>query len=151
MPTDLEAFNELSFYTLTHGHPAFIHQLAVDAFTAQHAAEHSKPITVVFSLVGLYLHLEHGFSGEQVQRAHMRLARVRRPWQPMPLPAERGEITVHHVLAEAPGPARDAMIERWCASVWAAFEPCRSAIAEMAHRELGVAPTPLAARTAGRH
>jgi hypothetical protein len=140
MSTDLEAFQELSFYTLAHGRASFIHQLAVDAFAAQHASESSKPISVVFSLLGLYLHLEHGFSGKQVQRAHMQLARVQRQWQPMPLPAERGTITVHKVLAEAPGPARDAMIEKWCASVWAACAPCRAAIVKLAHRELDVAP-----------
>jgi hypothetical protein len=140
MPTDLEAFHELSFYTLAHRDPSFIHQLAVDAFAAQHASESSKPISVVFSLLGLYLHLEHGFSGKQVQRAHMQLARVRRQWRPMPLPAERGTITVHQVLARPPGPARDAMIEKWCASVWAAYAPCRAAIVELVHRELDVAP-----------
>ena len=140
MLSDLDAFHELSFYTLAHGDPAFIHQLIVDAFAAQHAEPSSKPIAIVFSLIGLYLHLEHGFTGRQVQRAHMQLARFPRKWEAPALPSGRGQITVHHVLAEPPGPPRDAMIERWCASVWAAYEPCRSIIAELAQRELGVAP-----------
>jgi hypothetical protein len=149
MPSDLEAFHELSFYTLAHGDSAFIHQLVVDAFAAQHAGESSKPISVVFSLVGLYLHLEHGFTGKQVQRVHMQLARRRRTWSAPPLPNKRGEITVHEVIARSPGPQRDALIERWCASVWAAFESSRSAIVELVHRELGLAaPRPSLPRPA---
>lgn len=140
MPSDLEAFHDVSFYTLAHRDPGFIHQLVVDAFAAQHAGESSKPIAVVFSLLGLYLHLEHGFTGKQVQRAHMQLARFQRKWEAPPLPLARGKITVHHVLAIPPGSGRDAMIEQWCASVWAAFESSRPAIAELAQRELGVAP-----------
>lgn len=140
MPSDLEAFHELSFYTLSHGGPEFIHQLIVDAYGAQHADDSSKPIAVVFSLVGLYLHLEHGFTGRQVQRAHMQLARCRRTWEAPPIPKDRGRVTVHDVLAEAPGPDRDAMIERWCKSVWEAVASCRLAVAELAERELGVAP-----------
>ena len=97
-----------------------------------------SPFPIVFSLLGLYLHIEHGYTGKQVQRAHMQLARVRRAWPSMPLPAQRGDITVHHVLAQTPGPSRDAMIEQWCRSVWAAYGSCRSQIAELAQQELGV-------------
>ena len=32
-----EQFHELSFYTLAHRDPTFIHQHIVDAYTAQHA------------------------------------------------------------------------------------------------------------------
>lgn len=138
MPSDTEAFHELSFYTLAHGDPAFIHQLAVDAFAAQHATATSKPISVVFSLIGLYLHLEHGFTGKQVQQAHMRLARFQRRWEAPALPVLRGDITVQNVLAAAPGAERDAMIEQWCGSVWAEFDCCRASIAGLAERELGV-------------
>lgn len=64
--SDQEAFNELSYYTLSHGDPAFIHQYIVDAYAAQHADEKSKPITVAFALIGLYLHIEKHYSGKQV-------------------------------------------------------------------------------------
>lgn len=70
---DDELYNQLAFYTLAHPDPAFIHQLLVDAYGAQHADETTKPIAVLFSLIGLYLHLEKGYTGKQVQRAHMRL------------------------------------------------------------------------------
>jgi hypothetical protein len=140
--SDIDAYHELCAYTLAHGDPIFIHQLVVDAFTAQHA-EDFKPIGAVFSLLGLYLHVEHGFTGKQVQRAHMQLARVRRTWQPIMVPAERGAITVYEVLAVAPGPARDAAIERWCKSVWQACLSCRPMVAAVAERELGVAAAPM--------
>jgi len=139
MLSDLEALHELSFYSLAHHDPAFLHQLVVDTFAVQHAAESSKPIAVVFALIGLYLHVEHGFTGKQVQRAHMRLAHYRRAWEAPKLPHARGHLSVHEVLAAPAGPERDAMIERWCASTWAACQCCRPAIAELAERELGVA------------
>ena len=91
MRSDQELFDELTFYTLAHGDPAFLHQNVVDAFAAQHADESSKPIYVVFALVGLYLCVEKGFTGKQAQRAHMQLAKRRRSWIRPALPKERGD------------------------------------------------------------
>jgi hypothetical protein len=64
-----DAYDQVRYYTLSLGDPAFIHQHVVDAFIAQHADENTKPIAITFALVGLYLHVEKGFSGQQVQRA----------------------------------------------------------------------------------
>ena len=86
-------------WTLRLPEGGFIDQEVVDAWAAQHATEESTPISVVFALIGLYLHLEKGFSGRQVQRAHMRLAQPhgrgpgRKEWPRFPLPRERGRIT----------------------------------------------------------
>ena len=44
MVTDQAAYEELCYYTLAHGDPAFIHQHVVDAFAAQTADENIKPI-----------------------------------------------------------------------------------------------------------
>jgi len=130
--------HELSYYTLAHGDPAFIHQHIVDAFAAQHATPDSKPIQIVFALIGLYLHLECGFSGRQVQRAHMHLGTPRRNWTMPRLPEGRGAIRVQAVLNVPPGPGRDHMIEAWCASVWEAYSAVHNEIAEIARRELNV-------------
>jgi hypothetical protein len=138
MTSDQDQFHELSYYTLAHRDGSFIHQNSVDAFTAQQADETTKPIAIVFALIGLYLHLEKGFTGKQVQRAHMQLAKQRRQWVPPVLPLERGTIRIADVVAAEPGPARDAMIHRWCASVWEAFEGTRAVIVDVAQRELGV-------------
>lgn len=131
-------FHELAFYTLAHGDPAFIHQHVVDAYAAQNADCVTKPITITFALIGLYLYLEHGFTGRQVQLAHMRMARHRKPWLSFPLPGERGNIQVSDVLAAEPGACRDAAIRTWCESVWRAWAHARAEIAALAHSELGV-------------
>lgn len=75
MSAEEDSFHELCGYTFTRGDATFIHQYVVDAYAAQNADERTKPIKITFALVGLYLFLEHGFSGKEVQRAHMRLAR----------------------------------------------------------------------------
>jgi hypothetical protein len=80
MASEQDAYDELCCYTLAHGAPAFIHQHVVDAFAAQRADGGSKAIGVTFALVGLYLHVEKQFSGKQVQRVHMELARHKRQW-----------------------------------------------------------------------
>src|SRR5689334_18017315 len=118
MPTALEAYHELSCYTLAHGHEGFLHQHAVDAFAAQTATAEDKPIQLAFALLGLYLHLERGFTGRQVQLAHMKLGRQRVPWPRFPIPEDRGRITVHDVLRQPAGPERDSFLRLWCADVW---------------------------------
>lgn len=131
------AYEELCAYTLSHGDPRFIHQHVVDAFAAQHADENSKPIGLTFALVGLYLHVERGFTGRQVQRAHMALARKKRTWPRFPLPADRGAITAVDVMAAAEGAARDRVISEWCAAVWKAFGESRAeVIALLAEEEI---------------
>lgn len=115
------AWEELQFYTLAHGGPELVHQLAVDAWTAQHADERTKPIALTFALVGLYLHLEKGFSGRQVQRAHMALAKRAGRWPELTLPVDRGIVTASHVMGFPPGTERDEAIRDWCASVWGEF------------------------------
>ena len=123
-----DAYNELAYYTLSHQDPAFIHQNLVDAFTAQNANEKTKPIAVAFALIGLYLHLEKGYTGKQVQRAHMQLAKQQKSWPAFELPKARGNITAFDVLAVQPGKLRDEMIRNWCVSVWSAFEQSRERV-----------------------
>jgi hypothetical protein len=133
----VEPYHELCAYTLTHGDPAFVHQYVVDAFAAQHADASTKPITLTFALVGLFLHVERMQTGKQVQRVHTLLARRRKDWPRFDLPAERGDVTVDDVLAAPPGADRDEMIDQWCASVWQAYSGTRDQIAELIRAELG--------------
>lgn len=132
-----ELYNQLAFYTLSHPDPAFIHQLVVDAHTAQCADETTKPIAVTFALIGLYLHLEKGYTGKQVQRAHMQLAKFPNNWPRLEIPSSRGEIQIENVLGTDPGPVRDAMIESWCQSVWGSWRDARMAIVDIARKYLG--------------
>jgi len=108
--------------------PGFILQHVVDAFAVQTANDKSKPIGVVFGLVGLYLHVEKQFSGRQVQRVHMELGRRKREWPRVHVPEDRGSMTVADVLAASAGPERDLAINNWCRSVWTAFSPNRQTI-----------------------
>jgi hypothetical protein len=115
-------------YVYTMGRPGFILQHVVDAFAVQTANQNTKPVAVVFGLVGLYLHLEKNFTGRQVQEAHMKLGRRRREWPKISLPLDRGSMTVVDVLAVPAGPERDKAIDKWCQSVWACFEGSRRTI-----------------------
>jgi len=136
--TPQQQFDELSFYTLEKREPEFIHQHAVDAFAAQQATSATKDITIIFALVGLYLAVEHNYTGRQVQRIHMQLAARRKQWPRPELPIERGNITVAEVLAAAPGEARDQAIHNWCASVWQPYQPSRELIQYLLRSELDI-------------
>ena len=131
-----EMFYKLSCYTQTHPDPSFIHQYAVDAFAAQCADGNTKPITISFALISLYLHLEKGFSGREVQIAHVKLAKHRKEWPKFDLPASRGNITVYDVLDAPRGPKRDEMIHKWCISVWDAYSDSHKKVAELVQTEL---------------
>src|SRR5215469_6936305 len=89
-----DQYNELACYTLVHTNPTFIHQHIVDAFGAQHADEQDKPIRPAFALLGLYLYIEKGYTGKQVQRAHTLLAEKRKRWPTLDLPVRRGDVTI---------------------------------------------------------
>ncbi len=135
-----EAFYELSYYTLAHSDPAFIHQNIVDAFAAQAADSNTKSIKITFALIGLYLSVEKGFTGRQVQLAHMQMAKTRKAWPTFALPCERGDVTVFDVLKVAPGSERDEMIRKWSVSVWNAYSASRDQVKRLAQLELGVTP-----------
>jgi hypothetical protein len=137
MPASREEYHQLSYYTLAHPDPAFIHQHIVDAYTAQCADEHTKPIAVAFALIGLHLHVEQNRSGKEVQRMHMRLAKRRRAWPKLPLPPRRGTITVSDVLAAPAGQPRDALIRRWCESVWGAWADSHAQVRALLQETLG--------------
>src|SRR5215218_2034935 len=123
------AYDELYVYTM--GRPGFILQHVVDVFVVQTATADTKPIAIVFGLAGLYLHVERQFSGRQVQKAHMELARKKREWPNLSLPDDRGSITATDVLAANAGPERDSAIEHWCKSVWAACIATRETIVDL--------------------
>jgi hypothetical protein len=126
-------FHELSFYTLSHHDQVyFIHQHAVDAFAGQTADENTKPIKLTFGLIGLYLFLEKGYTGKQVQNAHIKLSQNKKVWPSVALPDHRGAITVNNVLQAKAGEPRDLMIKKWCESVWAAYKNWHEAITNLA-------------------
>ena len=133
--------DELMAWTMSLSDPTFVHQHVVDAWAAQHADEHSKPIGVAFALIGLYLHVEKRFTGREVQRVHMRLSQPhgrgagRKEWPRFQLPRQRGGVTVSDVMA-VPESDRVAAIDRWCNSVWDAWSDSHEHVRDWAARDL---------------
>ena len=134
--SEQETYYELCYYTGAHSDPFFIHQLAVDAYGAQHADENTKPIGLSFALIGLYLYIEKNFSGREVQIAHVKLGKHRKDWPTFDLPESRGNITIYDVLAAPEGPERDKMIHNWCVSVWEAYREIHKEVADLVETEL---------------
>jgi len=128
--------DELSYYTLAHGDPSFIHQHLVDAYGAQHIRQSKSTIGAAFALAGLYLAVERRFTGRQVQRMHMLMARKSKEWPRFVPPQQVGQLTVADVLAVEPGPGRDAKLMQWCASVWGAWSADHGRVSEMVDRFL---------------
>ena len=113
-----QLFSDLSCYTVSKGDAEFIHQHAVDAYEAQHAGEKTKNITVAFGLIGLYLTLEKGYTGRQVQAAHIQLARLCKKWPRFDPPVDPAQITVLDVLQGQTDEEKDRLIRRWMEAVW---------------------------------
>jgi len=133
---DQEQYHALACYSLAHPGALFIHQHVVDAYTAQHVTERTKPIAAAFALIGLYMRVERGCSGREVQQAHMKLARKRKSWPKFALPKQRGDVTVSEVMAAPPGRLRDEAIDRWCVAVWAAWRGSREQVRALLHAEI---------------
>jgi hypothetical protein len=126
----LGLYHQLAAQTLSDRDPTFPHQMAVDAYAAQHAGAATRPITTAFALIGLYLVCERGFTGRQAQRAHMFLGRHRQEWPRFEPPADVGPITVADALAVDEG-ARKQTLRRWAASVWAAWRDQHDRVAAL--------------------
>lgn len=127
----LEAYSDLMCYTVAKQDKEFIHQHAVDAYAAQHAGGTTRDITVAFGLIGLYLALEKGYTGKQVQRAHMQIAKIRKEWPRLEPPKRSAEITVLDVLEVSDGEKKDAMIRTWMAAVWENWADQQAWVREM--------------------
>src|SRR3954466_5026740 len=113
------------------GGPALSCNTSLTRSRCETASAYTKPIGVVFGLVGLYLHVEKQFSGGQVQKVHLALGRRKREWPRVNLPENRGSMTVADVLAATAGPERDRAIEDWCQSVWTACSANRGMLIEL--------------------
>jgi hypothetical protein len=116
-----QLYGELTAYHLSGNDPTFIHQVAVDAYGGQHSGGAVRNITTAYALIGLYLAVERGYTGRQVQRAHMALAKNRITWPRLDPPQSPGDLTVQDVLLVHAGEDRDAMLMHWAASVWQAW------------------------------
>jgi hypothetical protein len=114
----MQLYHQLSAFTLSLTDPKFIHQLAVDAYAAQHSGPNVKPISTTFALIGLYLAFERGYTGNEVQRAHVRLGQNRREWPVFNVPPVQSAVTVRDVLSSDMAQHYEYAIRRWGRSVW---------------------------------
>lgn len=109
---------DLSYYTLSLHDDYFIHQLAVDAYAAQHIGIHTKSITITFALIGLFLFNERKYTGKQVQQAHIFLAHKTKTRPHFLMHNNHTSwITVQEVL-RCDDEAKPEMIKKWSQSVW---------------------------------
>lgn len=127
-------FGELTAYTMTRPRDQFIHQLAVDAYGAQHLSATASAITGAFSLIGLFLACERGYSGLAIQRVHTQLARRAKAWPRVQPPPSVGALTVADVLAAQPGRERDEAIRAWNRAVWLAWAEEHARVRELFER-----------------
>jgi len=109
--------HQLSYYTLSLHDDYFIHQLVVDAYAAQHAGPFVKPISTAFALIGLYLVIEHNYTGKEVQKVHKQLAELSKDWPQFILPTEKAEVTIKDIT-DSPDAQKNKMIQNWARSVW---------------------------------
>jgi hypothetical protein len=113
-----QLYSDLLSYTVAKQDPEFIHQYAVDAYAAQHGGGTTRNISIAFGLIGLYLATERGYTGRQVQRAHMQIARIQKDWPRLEPPARLAGVTVMDVFRAGTGSEKDAMIRQWMVAVW---------------------------------
>ena len=113
-----QVFSDLQCYTVAKQDPEFIHQHVVDTYEAQHAGGPTRTITVAFGLIGLYLAVEKGYTGRQVQLARMRIAKVRKVWPRLEPPGQPALLTVMDVLCSGPDADKDRMVRKWMTVAW---------------------------------
>jgi hypothetical protein len=115
-----------------------VHQLTVDAYGAQHAGGPTSRIYVAYSLVGLYLALEQGWSGIQIRDFHGRMGRPDATWPAFPRPPSTGDLTVADVVAAGVHvgslDGHALLVDRWARSVWEAWASQHEAVASLTER-----------------
>jgi hypothetical protein len=97
------------------------HQLAVDAYGAQHAGGTSPLISTAFSLLGLHLAFDDGWTGPAVRAAHQALA-GRGPWPTFTPPHQPTWLTAAAVSDMSNVTEHATVLERWARSAWDAWQ-----------------------------
>jgi len=113
-----QVFSDIQCYTVAKQDLEFIHQHVVDTYEAQHAGGPTRTIAVAFGLIGLYLAVEKGYTGREVQLAHMRIAKVRKVWPQVEPPDQPALLNVMNVLCSGSDADKDRMIRKWMTAVW---------------------------------
>ena len=138
-PECWQIHGEIAGFELAHPELAGrFHQLTVDAYGAQHSGGDGRGIRIVYSLVGLHLALDRGWSGVAVRRAHQGMGRPQPSWPAFRRSADVGSLTVLDVAragvraGSVSGHAE--VVQRWAAAVWAAWAPRHEEVAALTDR-----------------
>lgn len=116
-------------------HPVMLryHQLSVDAYGAQHAGAPTTPIRIGYSLVGLWLALEHGFAGDEVRAVHHAMGHAQDWWPDFEPPLGRAGMTVRDVAEQgvrrASSTAAASATRAWAEEVWRLWTTERPGVA----------------------
>lgn len=90
---------------------------------AQHAGAPSRPISSAFGLIGLYLALEHGWSGTAVRAAHQFLAQRYSTWPSFRRRVDGPVLTVADVAGASTPDEHASRVQAWARSVWNSWAP----------------------------
>lgn len=119
----LQLYWDLSAFTLSLRDKEFPHQIAVDSYAAQHYSPNMKSITITFALIGLHLAFERGYTGREVQLAHIVLGQLHKQWPRFENQTKNAAITVLDVLQNITKDNYKEPLTKWGKSVWASWEP----------------------------
>jgi hypothetical protein len=138
-PECWQVYGEVQGFELAHLElSGRLHQLTVDAYGAQHSGGDGRGIRIAYSLVGLYLALDLGWSGLAVRKAHQRMGRPQPDWPAFVRPRESRSPTVFDValegVREGSVGGHAAAVQRWSAAVWADWESLHPEVAALAAR-----------------
>lgn len=113
-------------------HPVMLRyqQLTADAYAAQHAGGDAPLMRTGYALAGLWLSIEHGFSGEDVRSIHRRMGRPTAAWPmfeaPVPPQPWLTVVDVAEAGVRVPSDRGHAMaVDAWAESVWETWQRVR--------------------------
>ena len=130
-PACVNRYYELTALTLSLRDAEFIHQVAVDAYAAQHFSDDMKPIRLAFALIGLYLACQKGYTGKEVQKAHMQLGKVRRDWPGFGKPLRVNALTVVEVMNGINKKNCREQVMNWANTVWKDWSPAHETVKKL--------------------
>jgi len=95
-------------------------RLIVDCYAVQHDRYSKSGRSLAAHLTGVCIAVEHGGGERLLRDVQHWLSRTRDVLKPA-APALRGDVTIDDVITAAPE-ARHAVVGRWAASAWGAWE-----------------------------
>jgi hypothetical protein len=116
----------------------FPHQLAVDTYAAQHNGANMKPVTITFALIGLHLAFERGYTGREVQKAHVLLGKLHGQCPGFTSIRNSNEINVSNVLQNISKDNYMRLPANWGRSVWESWKPEHENIRKLVDRYLKI-------------